>query len=114
VTAASARGTEPLDLESAAAAVLADSAPFAFTYKGLEYTVPAQVTWPVGALSAIARGELDKALDQLLGEAEFQRLSEAGIRLGELNVLFEEMAKAAGMDGLPNSPKPARRGSART
>jgi hypothetical protein len=112
--AATGGGAEPFDLDAAMEAVLADSAPFPFTYKGNTYTVPAQVTWPIDALSALARGELDKTLDTLLGEEAFQKLTADGITVGALNALFEEMAKQAGMGSLPNSPKRPSRGSRRT
>jgi hypothetical protein len=102
------------DLEAAAAAANAEAAPFPFTFKGQSYELPAQTSWPVSALTALARGELDTALQVLLGEDQYERLMLAGITVGQLNALFEGVAKSAGVENLPNFAKPARPGSRRT
>jgi hypothetical protein len=107
-------GAAVFDLEAAAAAAEGETAPFPFTFKGESYELPAQTKWPVSALTALARGELDTALAVLLGEEQVERLMLAGITVGQLNVLFEGVAKSAGVENLPNFAKPARPGSRRT
>ena len=104
------------DLETAAraAATEADLDPFAFTYKGGDYEVPPQRLWPVKALVAVAAGQLDEALPELLGKDAFASMCDAGLNVGEMTALFDRLAEAAGMDNLPNSGPPQRRGSTRT
>ena len=106
---------EPFDLEAAANARLAEAeaAPFAFTYHGKSYSVPPATVWPLAALRLVGRGELDQALPMLLGAVAYEQLSEAGLTLGELNTLFEGIAARYGLDSLPNSRPPQRRGSTR-
>jgi hypothetical protein len=113
VTAASANGTTAaagiFDLEAAAkaAATEAEGQPFAFAYKGDRYEIPPGRAWPVAALNALAAGELEAALGQLLGAATYAKLSAAGLTVGELNALFTEAGRLAGFPSLPNSPPPA-------
>jgi hypothetical protein len=108
---------EPFDLEAAAAAATAEAGgrnvPFGFTYKGRAYELPPMTTWPLQALRSIGTGDLDSALAMLLGEEVYGDLAGAGLRLGDLNVLFEAAAKAAGAGSLPNSRPPRRRASTR-
>lgn len=106
----------PFDLEAAAAAAAAEAEeqPFAFTYKGAQYTVPPQTSWPMSATRALGRGELDAALPQLLGNEAFEKLCDAGLTLGELAALFGAMGEVAGMGGLPNSSAPVARALTRT
>ncbi len=108
-------GRPKWDLETAAraAATEADRIPFAFTYKGGDYTVPSQKQWPVKALVAVAAGQLDEALPELLGKDAFARMCDAGLTVGEMTALFDKLAEAAGMD-LPNSGPPQPRVSTRT
>jgi len=117
VTRPTANGAppEPFDLEAAANARLAEAeaAPFAFTYHGKSYSVPPATVWPLAALRLVGRGELDQALPMLLGAVAYEQLSEAGLTLGELNTLFEGIAARYGLDSLPNSKPPQRRGSTR-
>jgi hypothetical protein len=114
---ASADGLDgPLDLEVAAkaAAAEADDKPFAFTYHGEGYTVPPAKQWPLSALRHVARGDLDDALPVLLGEEAYDRLADAGLTLGELNTLFEQIGRTYGIGSLPNSSPPRRPVSTRT
>jgi hypothetical protein len=108
-------GPPPFDLEQAANAKLAEAEaqPFAFTYHGKTYSVPPASVWPLSALRLIGKGELDQALPMLLGQIAYEQLAEAGLNLGELNTLFEGIAKRYGLDSLPNSKPPQRRGSTR-
>jgi len=108
-------GPQPFDLEQAAAAKLAEAKaePFAFTYHGKDYSVPPASVWPLSALRLVAKGELDDAMPMLLGELAYEQLSVAGLNLGELNALFEGIAARYGLDSLPNSKPPQRRGSTR-
>ncbi len=114
-TAKANGGPQPFDLETAAAAKLAEAeaVPFAFTYHGKSYSVPPASVWPLSALRLVAKGELDDALPMLLGEVAYEQLSAAGLNLGELNALFEGIAARYGLDTLPNSRPPQRRGSTR-
>ena len=103
-----------LDAAAKAAADEGGAAPFAFTYKGQPYSAPPALSWPLEAQRLIGRGELEPALGMLLGDDQFARLVDAGITVGELSLLFEAIGEAAGVGGLPNSPRPARRASTRT
>jgi hypothetical protein len=107
---------QPFDLEAAAtaAAAEAEAVPFAFTYRGGNYEVPPMTQWPISALRALAAGNLDGALGELLGPESYEALSDAGLKVGDLNVLFDKIGADAGMGSLPNSPQPALPGSTRT
>jgi hypothetical protein len=109
VTGNTANG-RPFDLEAAATAAAAEGEgrPFAFTYAGKSYEVPPATAWPISALRSLAEGNLDTALSELLGAEPFGHLCDAGLKLGGLNVLFDEIAKSAGLGGLPNSRAPAK------
>jgi len=114
VTAPSANGQGTrFDLDAASAAALAEAkpVPFAFTYHGAEYEVPAAVLWPLEIQALIAAGEIDKALPKLLGPQQYDALIAAGITVGELSVLFQAVGEAAGVGGLGNLSAPAQRGS---
>lgn len=112
MTSPSANGHGSFDLEAAEAAALeAEGAPFAFTYAGADYAVPPSKQWPVSAFQDIAAGDLEVALSKMLGEEEFTRLADAGLRVAGLNALFEEIGRLAGLGGLPNSRQPAVRSS---
>jgi hypothetical protein len=93
------------DLDAASAAALAESkpVPFAFSYKGQDYEVPAAVHWPLEAQALIAAGEIAQALTMLLGGEVYGQLVAAGMTVGELTVLFEAVGEAAGVGGLGNS-----------
>lgn len=113
---AHANGDGKFDLESAAAAAAAElqAVPFVFTYKGASYSVPPMKTWPVDVLPALRDGDLGLALPRLLGDESYSALTEAGLTLGELEILFDKIAAASGMESLPNSSPPRRRASTRT
>ncbi len=106
---------EVFDLDAAAEAAAREATrePMTFTFHGESYTIPNQADWPMVTVRAFAAGELDSALESLIGEADLNRLTNAGITLGELTLLFEEAAKRAGVGNLPNSGPPARHGSTR-
>lgn len=114
--AASNGQPERFDLDAAAKAAAAESAPvpFAFTFKGEDYEVPHAMSWPLEAQRRISQGDLDGALPMLLGTEQLDRLTAAGITMGELTLLFEAIGQDAGVGGLPNLPQPARPGSTRT
>lgn len=106
--------TDAFDLEAAALAAEAEAAPFKFTYKGEEYTIPPMAQWPVSAIAASAAGEFREALPQLLGEETGRRLLDAGLTFAAMNILFEQAGKdQAGAPDLPNSVPPARPSSTR-
>jgi hypothetical protein len=115
VTGATANGDGLLDLEaaSAAAATEAEKLPYTFAYKGARYEVPPMAGWSLTAIRAVALGDLEGALGGLIGE-DYDRLCDAGLTLGELTFLFTSMGATAAMPSLPNSGRPARRGSTRT
>lgn len=116
MTGASANGDGLLDLETAAAAAAteAEGRPYTFAYKGTRYEVPPMAGWPLTSIRAVALGDLEGALGELIG-ADYDRLCDAGLTLGELTFLFTSMgATQAAMPTLPKSGRPARRGSSRT
>jgi hypothetical protein len=115
VTGPSANGNGAFDLGAAAeaAATEAEGRPFAFTYKGASYQVPTATAWPMTALRSLANGDLDTALAALIGAEAFDGMCDAGLTLGELNTLFENIAKDSGLN-LPNSPPLRRPVSPRT
>lgn len=109
--AANGKIPAPFDLSAALTGQAAESegAPFAFTYAGKSYEVPPGDEWPISALAAIGRGDLEGGLSTLLGEEVFARLCDDGLTVAGLNRLFEEIGDAAGIAGLPNSrPSPPR------
>ena len=105
------------DLSAAASAAIAEALahPFRFAYKGELYELPNQKTWPLGAMAKIAENGDIEAFMAAIGAKDgvYQRLVDAGLCIGELNVLIEQAATDAGVGSLKNSPSPARRGSTR-
>jgi hypothetical protein len=103
------------DLDAAAKAAAAEAAdePFLFTWQGEEYQVPPANKWPLSAMTSLAEGNLPAAMGALLGEDAYTKIAATGITVGDLNVLFDAIGKAAGMDGLPNSSSPPQPASAR-
>ncbi|MCL2585282.1 MAG: hypothetical protein FWE35_22805 [Streptosporangiales bacterium] len=107
--------TDAFDLEAAALAAEAEAAPFTFTYKGGEYTIPPQATWPVEALNDIAQGQFSDGLTKIMGQADADKLRAAGLTMKAMEILIEQAGKTqVGTPDLPNSGPPARRGSTRT
>jgi hypothetical protein len=104
------------DLEAAAAAAVAEtgSEPFAFTYRGEQYEMPPSNEWPVSVLRTMSQGDLDGAMSALLGEEAYAQLCDAGLKLGELTKLFDQVAQQAGFQALPNSKALAPRASVPT
>lgn len=117
MTGSRANGRAPFDLDAAAAKAAADESTgvaFAFTWKGHEYSLPPQPAWPMTVIRSLAAGDLNAGFSELLGRSEYDELCESGMTLGDLGRLFDAVADAAGMGGLPNSSPPARAGSIRT
>jgi hypothetical protein len=116
VSPAHANGDTPppvFDLEAAAAAE-GEAAPFAFAYKGKPYQLPPMAGWPMTTVRAVALGNLEDALAELIGPETYEQLCTDGLNLGELTALFRGAgATQAGMS-LPNSGRPARPASSRT
>ena len=109
----SANGDGVFDLEAAAAAE-ATAAPFAFQYKSKGYELPPMSGWSMTTVRAVAQGDLEGALSELIGGETYDGLCEAGLTIGELTALFRASgAVQAGMS-LPNSRRPVRRASTRT
>lgn len=102
------------DLAAAAQAAEGDVTPFRFTYAGTEYELPPQNRWRISALAKISNGLLDEALSELLGAQQYRELADAGLTVSELNALFEEASKRAGLGDLPNSPRPQQPASTQT
>jgi len=105
VSRAAANGSAAFDLDAAAEAAKSEATaqPFAFTWHGKEYEVPAATQWPLSAMTAMSEGNLPAAMGALLGDDAYAELAATGITVGALNTLFDAIGKAAGMDGLPNS-----------
>lgn len=95
------------DLDAAVEAAESEGKPFRFTHLGNEYVIPAQPEWPLTVFGALARGDLEAALRDLLGDADFDKLS-PGFTIGRLDILFSQIAKEAGFD-LKNSGLPQQR-----
>ena len=95
------------DLDAAASAAEAEGKPFRFSHLGNEYEIPRQEDWPLTVFGALARGDLEAALRDLLGEAEWDKLA-PGFTLGRLDLLFTAIAAEAGFD-LKNSGLPQQR-----
>ena len=64
--------------------------------------------WPAKALVALSRGDLAAALTIVMGEDDYNGLFDAGLMVGELELLFDKIAAASGLESLPNSSQPAR------
>ena len=116
MTAGSANGHTPFDLDTAAAAARAEAEaePFVFTWQGETYSIPAPTEWPLAAMTAMAEGNLPRAMGTLIGDDAYARLAATGITIGALNTLFDAIGKAAGMGGLPNSLASRQPASTRT
>ena len=114
MTGAATNGRFDLSAAAAAAAAESKAEPFLFTYKGADYEIPPATSWPLSAQAQIAAGELEAALTGLLGEAAYRGLIGAGMTVGELNILFTEVGRAAGMEDLPNLPPRAQPASTQT
>jgi hypothetical protein len=101
------------DLDAAANAALAEALgrPFRFTYKGAHYELPNQKLWPVDAMEALTQdGEVGRFLGAIGAKDQvYEKLTEAGLVLGELELLMEAATNDAGLGGLPNSPPPQKR-----
>lgn len=105
--------SEAFDLEAAAAAEV-DAAPFAFSYKGKAYELPAMSGWEMTTIRAVALGDLEGALAELIGPATYDQICKDGLKLGELTALFRGAGATAGMPSLPNSGRRVRPASTRT
>lgn len=93
------------DLAAEAAAVAADKKPFRFLYKRHQYEVPPQELWPIDAMIALEKGNLEEALPQLLGVEPFDQMRKAGLNNGEIKILFDKIAADAGMTTADFSPR---------
>jgi hypothetical protein len=107
VTPASANGHFDLQAAAKAAATEAAQRPIAFTYKAEEYEIPPGRDWPVGAVVAVAAGQLAAALPELLGADAYAKLIGAGLTAGELDFLVRVVTKEAGFDLPADFPLPA-------
>jgi hypothetical protein len=112
-TGPSANGDGVFDLEAAAASE-ATAAPFAFTYKGGAYELPPMGGWPLTTVRALALGDLENALAELIGPDTYDKLCDAGLTIGELTALFRASGAIQAGLSLPNSRRPVRPGSTRT
>jgi hypothetical protein len=116
VSPASANGDTPppaFDLTAAAAAEV-EAAPFPFAYKGKPYKLPPMAGWPMTTIRAVAQGNLEDALAELIGPETYDKLCDDGLNLGELTALFRGAGATQAGLSLPNSGRPARPASTRT
>lgn len=115
MTAPTANGHRPFDLDAAvkAAGAEATGEPFAFTWHGEQYEIPPQTDWAMTTVRALSSGDLNTAMAELLGKDKYDELCESGMTLGQLGQLIDSVGNDAGMGGLPNSSRPARRASTR-
>jgi hypothetical protein len=104
------------DLSAASNAALAEALerPFRFTYKGTVYELPNQKLWPLSAMDDMG-GDIGQFLTAIGAKPEvYDNLSQAGLVVGELQLLIEAAVKDAGVGNLPNSKPPQRRATTRT
>lgn len=118
MTGPSANGhdEELFDLDAAAAAAAVDEAeerPFAFSFHGERYTIPSPKRWPLSAQRDLEAGLLEETFPKLVGADTFERMIEAGASFGDLELVFEEIARRSKMS-LPNSARRSRPGTTRT
>ena len=107
--------SEPWSLDDAIAAAVAESedAPFTFTYAGKTYELPPIKRLPIKVQDSLAQGRTDVALIAMLGEEEYDELTEH-MTIGDLEVLFNQWAKVNGVESQGNSSRSQRRASSRT
>jgi hypothetical protein len=98
------------DLEEVAAAAAEEAVPVRFTYKGVDVDVPPSLEWPVSALIAAGKGDFATALPVLLGD-QFDAMLEAGLKVHEMNTLFNKIGEASGVGDSGNSSGPRTRRS---
>lgn len=105
------------DLDAAAQAAIAEATgrPFRFTYKGELYEIPNQRLWPLDAAERLSQdGDMGAFLESLGAKGLYDKLADAGMTIGELNILMDAAGEDAGLGNLPSSRPRARRGSTRT
>lgn len=106
------------DLDAARAARdEADETPFDFTLGGEKFTLPPQRQWSAKAAFAMSRGRQEDfadAMQELIGEDQLNRLLDAGLQLGDIEILFDEIARRGSGTDLPNSSAPKPQGTTRT
>lgn len=88
--------TEPLDLD----AIIADGEPYAFRFGGEDYAMPPDID--LTSIALLDGGDPERALERLLGEAQWKRMVESPHAFGikQLMALLEGYAKHLGMDSL--------------
>ncbi len=94
----------PFDLDaSRAARTEALGEPFAFTSHGETYTMVPPKEWPVQVTAMLAEGDLVGALRGLLGDDQADSFLAGGtVTMGDLEALFAEVARWAGVESVPN------------
>lgn len=85
--------------KSAAAKNEALAAGATFTYDGDEYTVAPTAEWDLDALDEYEDGNISRCVRMVLGEDQWKTFRRKRRTIGELNALFEEAQRAAGIEG---------------
>jgi hypothetical protein len=80
---------EPFRLDGAAKT----GVPFQFTFRGIAYVLPPVQSWPITIMTALANGQVEQALADLLGEERAARLADDGMTVGHMSALMNEAAK---------------------
>ncbi|MFG3715804.1 hypothetical protein [Micromonospora sp. NPDC047730] len=70
-----------------------------FAYDGETYTVAPSKDWDLDALAAFEDGHILTAVRLIIGDAQMKTFRSKKRTIGELNALFEEAQKAAGIEG---------------
>lgn len=92
-----------LDAARLAAAEGDGYAGFDFSFHEEKYHLPGMKAWPLQAQEELAEGRLSQVLRLVMGKEDFDRLLAAGLTLGDLNLLFDELGRASGAGDLGNS-----------
>ena len=102
---ATKRQSEIFNLDAARAArTEARGDDFEFIMHGQQWHLPGPREWPIQVTERLSQAKLLDALRLLMGHDQAEEFLEAGpIAMGDLESLFEAVAKWAGLDSLPNS-----------
>ncbi|MEU4568663.1 hypothetical protein [Micromonospora sp. NPDC023956] len=85
--------------KSAAARAEVAGTPTEFAYDGVVYTVAPSRDWDLDALEAFEEGHIASAVRLILGAEQWKTFRSKPRTVGDLNDLFTEAQKAAGIEG---------------
>lgn len=103
------------DLDAASAAAdEADERPFSFRYHGTRYRVPSPKRWPLSAQRDLENGLLEETMPKLIGSEAYEAMIADGATFGDLELIFEAIARKASLPNSRRSGPPSRRAGTRT